>query len=170
MSLIGRYREWYEHERDSNEKMLTMLESVPEDRRSDPRFVRAIARAAHLAACRENWFNMMAGDGKPVVDWAPENESLDSLRPRFASLESTWTAWLGSLSDEELARDFVFQEGDGSRYRLGIELQIYQLLGHAHYHRGQVVQLVDELGGETVDTDYVEWALPRNRRYGRVDD
>jgi uncharacterized damage-inducible protein DinB len=32
-----------------------------------------------------------------------------------------------------------------------------QLFGHAWYHRGQIAQLVAELGGKAVDTDYIFW-------------
>ncbi len=53
MSLLERYRAWYEYEKDCNDKMLAMLESVPEANRSDPRFQRAVTLADHLAACRE---------------------------------------------------------------------------------------------------------------------
>jgi uncharacterized damage-inducible protein DinB len=50
----------------------------------------------------------------------------------------------------------VFSEGEGE-FSLPIEVQIVQLIGHASYHRGQVALLVDQLGGETVDTDYADW-------------
>jgi uncharacterized damage-inducible protein DinB len=38
-----------------------------------------------------------------------------------------------------------------------VEVQVIQLFGHASYHRGQIALLVDQLGGEVVDTDYVDW-------------
>ena len=79
------------------------------------------------------------------------------MRPRFAALESHWTDYLTQLEEDHLAQDFEFTESNGERYRLPIEVQIVQLIGHAAYHRGQVVLLVDQLGGETVDTDYADW-------------
>jgi uncharacterized damage-inducible protein DinB len=35
-----------------------------------------------------------------------------------------------------------------------------QVFGHAWYHRGQIAMLVKDLGGETVDTDYIFWNRP----------
>ena len=35
------------------------------------------------------------------------------------------------------------------------------MVGHAFYHRGQIVMLVAELGGDTVDTDYLFWSESR---------
>jgi uncharacterized damage-inducible protein DinB len=167
-AVTQRFGTWFRHERYANDKMLAMLESVPEDKRSDPSFARALTLAAHLAACRENWLNSILESGKQWVDWFPSDVSLNSLRPRYASMESKWTAYFEALTNEELARYFVFEDG-GSRWRLGVETQVYQLFGHAAYHRGQVAILVDQLGGEVIDTDYVDWAFPQDPNCGEVD-
>ena len=63
---------------------------------------------------------------------------------------------LARLDDGRLVQDFEFLEGD-SPFSLPREVQMVQLFGHDAYHRGQVALLVDQLGGETVDTDYVDW-------------
>src|SRR2546423_97012 len=115
MSMIERYRTWYEHERDCSLKMLAMIESVPEDRRSDPSFAHAVDLAAHLAACRENWLDRMIGEGKQQVDWWTKDVQLDTLSGRFARIESAWTDYLGSLTDEGLERIFEFPAGN-TRY------------------------------------------------------
>jgi uncharacterized damage-inducible protein DinB len=166
--MIEHYRFWYEHERDCNAKMLAMIESVPDENRSDSRFQRALDLAAHMAACRENWLDRMTADGMNQTDWNPQGVELASLRLRFEVLESKWTAYLDSLSDDDVLRDFEFPTTDGSRFRWNIEGQIIQLVGHAFYHRGQVALLVDALGGETVDTDYLFWAYRRDSKYGKI--
>jgi uncharacterized damage-inducible protein DinB len=166
--LIARYRHWYAQERDANEKMLAMLESVPAASRADARFGRAVRLAAHLAACRENYLERLQGRDN-VSPWWPEDVPLDTLRPRYARLESAWSGYLGSLSDGTLTKDFVEREG-ADRYRWNVEGQVFQLLGHAYYHRGQISLLVDELGGATVDTDYVEWAIGNDPRFGEMTD
>ncbi len=157
MSLLDHYRTSYEYEKGCNAKMLAMLESVPEARRSDPRFQRAVSLASHLAAGRENWLDWMDGEGRNQVPWGDDRCELVTLRPRFAALESQWTDYIARLQEDRLAQEFEFAESNGERYRLPIEVQIVQLIGHASYHRGQIALLVDQLGGETVDTDYADW-------------
>jgi len=137
--------------------MLAMLESVPDAGRGDARFQRAVTLADHLAAGRGKWLDYMDGTGQNQIAWWNEHTSLASLRPRFAALERHWTDYLAQLDPARVAQDFEFTESDGSRHSLPIEAQIVQLIGHACYHRGQVAQLVDQLGGETVDTDYADW-------------
>lgn len=159
MALIERYRDLYAHEKDCNAKMLGMMESVPEHARSDERFVRALRLAAHLAAGRENWLDRVAADGRHQGEWMPATVELQSLRPRFAALEQAWTYYLDSLTDTDLDTDFSFSVKDGRTVSFRRGILIEQLAGHGAYHRGQIVLLVDQLGGETVDTDYVQWVL-----------
>ena len=141
--------------------MLDMIESVPEDRRSDPQFHRAVDLAAHLALCRENWLNRMDGNGSAVDHWFEDGVDFNTLRQRFANTERSWTLYLHRLKDEDLEKDFEFSGTDGASYSLQIEVQVTQMVGHAFYHRGQIVMIVDSLGGDSVDTDYLFWAVSR---------
>jgi uncharacterized damage-inducible protein DinB len=160
--LVERFRKWYEHEKAANQAMLNMLGSVPVERRTDPAFAKAVDLAAHLALCRENWLNRMDSDGSEVDHWFETEADFESLPQRFANIERFWTLYLHRLSDDDLARSFEFAGTDGAEYSLEVEVQLTQMVGHAFYHRGQVAMLVDSLGGETVDTDYLFWAVNRN--------
>ena len=157
MSRIALYRELYEHEKDGNGKMLTALESVPPTDRGDARFQQAVTIADHLAAVREKWLDYLTGAGASETPWWNAQADLATLRPRFAALESRWADYLLRLDDERPAGNFEFTEANGETFQLPVEVQIIQLIGHAPYHRGQVSLLVDQLGGATVDTDYVYW-------------
>jgi uncharacterized damage-inducible protein DinB len=157
MSVLELYRLMYEYEKDCNDKMLAMLESVPEPNRGDARFRRAVTLAVHLAAGREKWLDFMNGKGQNPIAWWDETCELATLRPRFAELEAQWTRYLARLDEDQLAQDFEFSESNGETFRIPIEVQILQLIGHAPYHRGQVASLVHQLGGKTVDTDYADW-------------
>ncbi|MBI5707837.1 MAG: DinB family protein [Armatimonadetes bacterium] len=158
MSAIQRYRDWFEQERDSNQKMLSMIRSVPVSARSDARFSQALQLAGHLAACRENWLDRMLGDGTNQGDWWPESVDIESLPGRFEVLEEAWSIYLKDLADDRLDMDFEFPV-QGGAYRWNIEGQIMQMVGHGFYHRGQIALLVQQLGGEPVDTDYLYWAF-----------
>lgn len=157
MSLLAYYQTMYAYETDCDQKMLAMLESVSEAQRSDARFQRAVMLAGHLAACRENWLAFMQGDSSRPVLWFDPQCDFAALRPRFTALASRWTDYLAHLEEDRLPQDFEFSHPGEGTFTLPIEVQIVQLMGHAHYHRGQIALLVDQLGGETIDTDYADW-------------
>ncbi len=157
--MIEKYRELYEYEKASDEKMLRMLDTVPEANRSDARFQRAVMIAGHVAAVRENWLDHMAGDSGHQVPYYDAECEFASLPGRFAALQAKWTAYLAALTDEALAGDFQFSEGGGT-WAIPTDTQVMQLALHGPYHRGQIAILVEQLGGEIIDTDYVYWKLP----------
>ena len=157
MSQLEVYRAAYEYEQDCNWKMLAMLQSVPQAGQNDARFQQAVTLAGHLAACRENWLDRMEGNDYPPAAWRDAHCDIATLPARFAALHACWTEYLACLDADKLTQDFEFMEGEDGPFRLPVEVQIIQLIGHASYHRGQVALLVTQLGGETEDTDYADW-------------
>lgn len=153
---IALYRHAFEQEADANHAMLRMLRSVPAEIRGDPRFRRAVKIAAHMAICRQSFLDVFVGKASALADPFEEGVDLDALEPRFTAMEEAWRDYLSRIDDAAVDGDFVFED-NGERWRLSLEAQLFQLVGHAAYHRGQVVLLVESLGGETFDTDYIEW-------------
>ena len=170
VTTSDRFAQWYEYECDCNKQMLAFFETVPQENRGDDRYQRAVDLAGHLAACRENWLDRMINSARCQVEWWQSDVPLASLHERYETLQAHWKSYLAALDDAELARDFDFFGRDGSRYRWNVEGQLVQLNGHAWYHRGQIALLIDSLGGETVDTDYLYWAYEREPRYRKFDE
>jgi len=160
MATIKDYRLWFAHEIDANAKMLDMIRSIPEAARADSRYARALVLAAHLAACRENFLAPLTGSDEPAHPWWPEAPDLDEVEQSYAKIQERWRSYLDGLTDDLLDANFEFED-NGCRFTGIVEDQIAQLVFHAFYHRGQVAQLVDQLGGETVDTDYIDWIIPQ---------
>ncbi len=166
MSRLELYRELYEYEKDCNEKMLDMIDSVPAASRSDARFQQAVSVAGHLVASRKKWLNRIKGETLPEEEWAAqwydEKCSFATLGPRFDDTSRHWTNYLASLDEAQLAQKFEFAEGE-EHLSLPIEVQIIHLFGHAPYHRGQVAVLVDQLRGEVPIIDYEDWWCSNRR-------
>jgi uncharacterized damage-inducible protein DinB len=155
MSPTDLYADLFAHEKAATAQMLGMLHSVPPEARSDPRYGQAVDIAHHVAACRENWLDRITGAGLLQVEWWARGCDPSALGARFAAVEARWEEFfrLGG----ELDRDVTFPLQDGRRFCWNVEGQLRSLAGHANYHRGQVALLVDQLGGQTVDTDYLFW-------------
>jgi len=159
--LCSRFSELFEWERFANGLMLTMLASVPFGNRNDPKFCQAVRLAAHIVSCRENWLDRMDGNGDKQGPWFQDDARLDDLPKRFEQMEKRWTEFFESLTDDKASKEFEFTMMDGRRMSLPIEIQVIQLICHTPYHRGQIATLVDQLGGETVDTDFLYWFRTR---------
>ncbi len=156
--LLDRFRLWFEHECDCNAKILTMLESVPMNKRQDPAFAKALEKAAHIALARELWLSRLSQDCLPPTNLFPALP-LKELRPLYESMQAKWVKYFAGLSEADLQNHFEYvRQGVSLRYT--VEFALTQLNGHAWYHRGQVGSIVAQLGGEFVDTDFVFWQKP----------
>lgn len=156
---LSRFRLFYDYERDCNAKVIRMLESVPEARRGDPQFGRALGKAAHLVAARHMWlFRLGICADKPQASF-PETP-LAELAALTAEIERRWVAYLGTLTEEQLMSEVRWIGFDGKRRRWPLIDLLTQIFGHGWYHRGQVAMLVKDLGGEPIDTDYIFWNRP----------
>jgi uncharacterized damage-inducible protein DinB len=160
MSFIERFRRWYEFEKDCNQKAIAMLRSVPPAARSSPAFARAVSKMAHLVAARHMWLFRLGVAADRPESWFPAT-TLEQLPATMDKVERSWTSYLGSLTDADLAGTFRCTGGDGRRYEWGLLDLLTQVFGHAWYHRGQIAMLVSDLGGRAVDTDYIFWDKPR---------
>lgn len=155
-TLADRFRRWYDYERDCNAKSLEMLASVPEDRRSDPEYQKAVGKMAHLAAARQRWLHRL-GHFPVLPPVFPQATPLEAVREMVAKTETAWVHYLNGLDEAELTRSMDWTAPDGKRYRWDVEGVLTQVFGHAFYHRGQIATLVAMLGGKAVDTDYLFW-------------
>jgi uncharacterized damage-inducible protein DinB len=156
MTRTDEYRRAFEHESEANHAMLDMLGGVPESAKADSRFQQAVNIASHMCACRRNYLNWILGSEPQVEPWFEDDADVDTLESRFTQMEADWRAYLTNVDESAIQGFFTFSD-NGQKWKMAIEAQLFQLIGHANYHRGQVVLLVDQLGGETVDTDYILW-------------
>lgn len=153
--LISRFRRWYDYERGSHQRVIRSLETVPETRRRDPDFQKALGLFAHVIAARQLWLHRFGVLPEGPETLFPEEVSLESLSPQLQVVEDAWSGYLQELDDKEIERVFDYRSLEGERYRNRVEDLLTQLFGHSWYHRGQIAQLVRKLGGEPAATDYV---------------
>lgn len=157
--LAARFRRWFEYERDAHQKVFASLDTVPADRRTGPEYKKAVALMGHLAVARQMWLYRLGGGPRPpgplfLDDTGPD---LATVRAEWAATADLWDAYLGRLTDADLAREFEYRSMDGGHFRNRVEDALATLFGHSSYHRGQVAVLVRAAGGTPAITDFVFW-------------
>jgi uncharacterized damage-inducible protein DinB len=148
-------RKLFEHERDSNAKVITMLESVPEDRRKDPDFTKALEKTSHIFLARRLWLFRLGHYPTAPASLFPVLP-IPELKALMVDVEKEWSDYFAKLSEAELPKSIEYVRA-GQKVRYVVEKALIQVGTHAFYHRGQIGMLVARLGGSFVDTDYVFW-------------
>lgn len=155
--MVGRYRRWFDYEKDSHAKTVASLNAVPEALRESEGFRKAVYLMGHIVAARRMWLFRL-GFVNEDTDLFTREISLSELPEQVSGMETLWSQYLDQLNDDELARVFDYRSYEGERFRSTIEDIVTQLFGHSWYHRGQIAMLVRSIGAEPAVTDLVFWS------------
>jgi uncharacterized damage-inducible protein DinB len=156
--ISDRFRRWYDQERHAHDLVLQSLESAPADRRDSKEFRRAVNTLAHIIAARHIWLYRLGAIPHPPENLFDENAELAKLPDALRGIEDHWVAYLGRLTDADLARVFDYKTYEGQPFRNPVEDVLTQMFTHSAYHRGQIAMLVRQAGGEPAKTDFIYWA------------
>ena len=155
--FADRYRRWFEYEKNSHAKVLASLAAVPAGLRTSETFEKAIKLFGHIIAARWLWLYRLGIAAQPPQEVFPSNLALEELQRRLSEVESAWSAYLASLDDAAVAREFEYRSLEGDWYRNSVEDILTQLFGHSLNHRGQIASLIRSLGCEPAETDFIFW-------------
>ena len=134
-----------------------MMDSVPSEKRNDFQFEKAMSLMTHIFIARQRWLHRIgkypaADGGSDIrVTTIPELLQLKSMT------ETSWSEYLLNIGDQELGRVIEYRRVDGTQRVNTLEDILTHLCYHGMYHRGQIVLLVNSLGGNVEDTDYIYW-------------
>ncbi len=158
MSLVDRYRRWFDYEVDSHLKTLNSLGAVSQALHDRPEYTKALALMTHIVTARRLWLHRLGALAEGPLDLFPDPPPLIELKALCDATESLWRSLLTNWEDADLARIVEYRSLEGSCYRNSVEEILTQLFGHSWYHRGQIAVLVRSLGAEPAVTDFIFWS------------
>ncbi len=158
MSLVSRYRRWFEYEIDSHRKTLASLRSVSAGARNSKEYEKAVALMNHIVTARRLWLHRLGALEEGPRDLFPGPVPLPELVALCDRTESRWRSLLAGWEDGDLARVVEYQSLEGPWFQSTVEEILTQLFGHSWYHRGQIAALVRGLGGDPAVTDFIFWS------------
>lgn len=147
-TLLQRYEAW------ANALAFDSIESVPASSRGSTQHSRALQVMAHSQIARSVWLARLQGRTEKVADWFPV-WTIAEIRAKASDLDRSWGAFLGALSDADLARPVRYASSEGVAYESSTGDIITHVYNHSTYHRGQVARLVTEAGGKRASTDFI---------------
>ena len=100
--LAGRFRRWFEYEKDAHAKVIRSLETVPADRRSSAEYRRAVGLLGHLVMARRLWLGRFGAAPILTAPLFPEGAALPAVITQWQQVESLWTEYLAQLTDADL--------------------------------------------------------------------
>ena len=148
------YADW------ANERMLQAVtaltdEQVNRDLGSSFHSIRATV--AHVAGAEWLWLRRWTGPSPSAFPAWVKTAGVADLVARFREIERERGAFLGSLTDADLAKPVSFTLLNGHGDVQMLEAQMLHVVNHSTYHRGQVAGMIRQVGGTPVSTDLIQY-------------
>src|SRR5262249_23174937 len=92
----------------------------------------------------------------PHAEGSPQPfASLDAVSGRWSAIERDVRDYLASVTDEMLAAPLTYLSDQGDSLTSELWRQMFHLINHQSYHRGQVATLLRQLGVQPPATDFL---------------
>jgi uncharacterized damage-inducible protein DinB len=70
-----------------------------------------------------------------------------------------WNEWINKAQEHHLQHVFQYQNFKGKQFKQPIYQMLLHLFNHGTYHRGQIVNMLRQLGVEKIpQTDFIVWS------------
>jgi uncharacterized damage-inducible protein DinB len=116
---------------------------------------------AHMVGAERVWLMRWQGEtpAGPPAWMADPSPAL--LRAALDEVERERSAFLASVTEEELARPIPYTLRDGSGATLPLETLVRHTANHSTYHRGQIASMLRRFGEAPPATDLLVFAVER---------
>jgi len=118
----------------------------------------------HILSAQDVWQQrVVAGVSPTSLRGFAECESIADLRSAYATIEEAWRAYLGDLSEEQLAADVVWKNTRGKEASLPLWQVLTHLVNHSTQHNAELAQMLTEAGHSPGDIDLLYHIIQRKR-------
>jgi uncharacterized damage-inducible protein DinB len=157
---LGTLQELFEYNTWANTEVLDTVEPL-----EPGQFTRALggsfpsiqATLTHVLWAEWLWLGRWRG-GSPTQIFTPEEfPSVPALRSRWREVQAEQRAFLSSLDADRLKAVVRYTNLKGETWQYPLWRQLYHLLSHSTYHRGQVTTLLRLLDVPACTTDFLNF-------------
>lgn len=152
------FRRLFAYERDSNAKSLASVDTIPQARRGEPGYQRALDLHTHIALARLMWLHRLGAEPVAPASYHMEGLAPADVRALVDRMERGWAEYLERLPEDGMDEEIEYESVASGRFRSSLSDIFTHLAGHAWYVRGQIASVVRASGGTPAMTDHMFWS------------
>ncbi len=139
-------------------KVLEAAEKLPLDTLEKDRgnsFGGILATLTHIFLADRVWFKRFSGD--PHFAFVQPGDAFDlaKLKAEWPQIMGDFTAWIRAQEDSKFEDKLYWRNIKGEDKEELMYKILLHIVNHGTYHRGQVITMIKQAGGEVVSTDLV---------------
>ena len=109
----------------------------------------------HIVWAEWVWLQRWKGSSPQRMFDATEFPHLNTLKARWVELKVEQRAFLGTVTDERLRVVVAYVNLQGQTWQYPLWREMYHVVNHSSYHRGQLTTMLRQLKAAPVTTDFL---------------
>jgi uncharacterized damage-inducible protein DinB len=146
----------------ANQKIIEIILALPEEKQKQElasSFKSLYATVLHMLDAENIWWQRMKLSERIFVPSENFNGTMKDLADNLLQQNRQWDEWVNSASDMALEHVFQYYNLKRESFKQPIFQMILHVFNHGTYHRGQLVNMLRQLGVEKIpQTDFIVWS------------
>ncbi len=149
----------------ASQKLIDLILSLPEEKQlaEVPSSFNSLYKTVlHMWDTESAWWQRMKLHEKIIVPSENFNGTMKDVTNGLMQQSVQWHDWVSNASENALDHVFQYQNSKKEQFKQPVFQMILHVFNHGTYHRGQVVNILRQLGIEKVpQTDFIVWSRGR---------
>jgi uncharacterized damage-inducible protein DinB len=159
LTQLSAYHIW------ANQSLLDVINQLPGEKQKQEvpsSFKSLYLTLLHMLDAESIWWQRMKLLERIQVPSENFNGTLKELGNNMIHQNKQWNEWISAVNDHQLQHVFQYQNSKREQFKQPIYQMLLHVFNHGTYHRGQLVNILRQLGVEKIPaTDFIYWSRKR---------
>ena len=156
LSQMAAYNIW------ANQKLLDIILALPEEKQQHemPSSFRSLyTTVLHMLSAESVWWQRMRLQERVLPPMEHFKGSMQELSQELLQQNRQWQDWVNNATEPMLDHVFQYYNFQKESFKQPIFQMLLHVFNHGTYHRGQLVNMLRQLGIEKIpQTDFIVWS------------
>lgn len=156
LSQLAAYNIW------ANQKLLDVILAMPEEKQKQElpsSFKSLYTTALHMLSAESIWWQRMKLQERINSPMENFKGSMKELATELLQQNRQWQEWIKTATEPMLDHVFQYYNQQKESFKQPVFQMILHVFNHGTYHRGQLVNMLRQLGIEKIpQTDFIVWS------------
>lgn len=156
LSQLAAYNIW------ANQKLLDIILTLPEEKQQQElpsSFKNLYTTILHMLHAESVWWQRMKLQERINLPMETFKGSMQELSNELIQQNRQWQQWVNTATEPMLEHVFQYYTAKKEMYKQPVCQMILHVFNHGTYHRGQLVNMLRQLGIEKIpQTDFIIWS------------
>ena len=145
----------------ANQRLIDVILALPEEKQlaEVPSSFNSLYKTVlHMWDAESGWWQRMKLQERTIFPSNNFNGTMKDIANGLLQQSKQWEEWVGNTSELMLEHVFQYQNVKGEQFKMPIYQMIHHVFNHGTYHRGQLINMLRQLGVEKLpQTDFSLW-------------